>query len=100
MMESLLSHLNRYMYICVLYVYVYVMKLHVSIGYYKHMLCLLACKCSRLILHHVGGSGFHKLGSGSLQNMFKRRKLAHDRAKAAHGRDAQGEEHHVKPSRP
>ena len=59
MMDSLLSRLNRYMYICVLYVYMYDMELHVDICYYKCVLCLLACKCSRLILHHVGGSGFH-----------------------------------------
>ena len=63
-MDLLLSRLNRYMYICVMYVYVYVMELHVCIGYDKCMLCLLVCKCSRLILHHVGCSGFHKLGSG------------------------------------
>ena len=99
-MESLLSRLNRCMCLCVLYVYIYVIEVHAYIGYYRCMLCSLACTCSRLILHHVGCSGFTKLGSGSLQNVFKRRELAHGRARATHGRDEQGEGHPVKPSRP
>ena len=74
--------------------------MHVNICYNRSVLCFLVCKCSRPILHHVGCSGFTKLGSGSLQNMLRTTKHAHGRGEADHGRDEQGEEHPVISSRP
>ena len=99
-MGLLLSRLDRYICICVLYVCMYNMELHVYVCCDKCVLCLLACTCSRLILHCIGCSGFTKLGSGSLQNMLNQPKRAHDRAEANHGRDGQSEEHSAKSSRP
>ena len=64
MVNSLSSRLDLYICMCVLYVYVYVMEMHVSIGYNECVLCLFAKKRFRLILHHVGGSGFHKTRLG------------------------------------
>ena len=56
-MDSVNYRLDRYMYICMLCVYVYVIVMHVCICYVECMLCLFAKKCFGLILHHVGGSG-------------------------------------------
>ena len=66
-MDSVNCHLDRYMCICMLYVYVYVIVMHVCICYVECMLCLFAKKCFRLVLHHVGGSGFHKTRLGIIK---------------------------------
>ena len=75
-------------------------KLHVCIGYYRCVLCLLACTCSRPILHRIGCSGFTKLGSGCFKICSNQPKHAHGEGEADHGRDEQGEEHPVISSRP
>ena len=78
-MNSMYCCLDRYVYICMLHVYVYDIGMYVSICYVECMLFLCAILCSRLVLHHVGGSGFHKTKLGIVKTCFKQEKQAHDR---------------------
>ena len=78
-MDSLQCRLNRYVYKCVLCVYVYVIVMHVSICYVECMMCLFTKKCFRLVLHHVGGLGFHKTRLGIIKTCLKWEKHAHGR---------------------
>ena len=60
-------------------VYVYDIVMHVCICYARCLLRLFSKKCFRLVLHHVGGSGFHKARLGIVKICFKQEKHAHDR---------------------
>ena len=54
-----------------IYVCVYDIVMHVCIGYVRCMLCFFAKKCFRLVLHHVGGLGFHKTRLRIIKICFK-----------------------------
>ena len=60
-----------------LYVYVYVIGIYVCICYVECILCLIAKRCSRFFLHHIGGLGFHKTGLGIVKTCLKQEKHAH-----------------------
>ena len=53
--------------------------MHVCICCVERMLCLIAMRCFRLVLHHVGGSGFHKTRLETIKMCSKQGNHVHDK---------------------